>query len=166
MLVLATPELANEVLHAPAGTYLAGAANRRILPLLPENTVLTLDGEAHRARRRQLAPLFRGDSLDAIAPVIRGLASRELESWPIGRPFAVLPRMRSLTLRVAARVILGLAARQSGEVPEKDDRRVLAGKRREPHGAPLRIAEREVGEVIAGRHSHVCAISSSVIPRA
>ena len=52
MLVVATPELAHEVLHAPPGTYLAGAANRRILPVLPENSVLTLDGEPHRQRRR------------------------------------------------------------------------------------------------------------------
>ena len=52
MLVVGAPELAHEVLHAPPGTYLAGAANRRILPVLPENSVLTLDGEPHRQRRR------------------------------------------------------------------------------------------------------------------
>ena len=52
MLVVGAPELAQEVLHAPPGTYLAGAANRRILPVLPENSVLTLDGEPHRQRRR------------------------------------------------------------------------------------------------------------------
>ena len=56
MLVVGTPDLAGEVLHAPPGTYLAGAANRRILPVLPENTVLTLDGDEHRARRRGWRP--------------------------------------------------------------------------------------------------------------
>jgi len=108
MLVVGAPELAHEVLHAPPGTYLAGAANRRILPVLPENSVLTLDGEPHRRRRRELAPMFHGDGLKAIAPVIRELAAREVEGWPLGRPFAVLPRMRSLALRVAVRLILGL----------------------------------------------------------
>src|SRR6516164_5684766 len=108
MLVVGAPELAHEVLHAPPGTYLTGAANRRILPVLPENSVLTLDGEPHRQRRRELAPMFHGDRLKAIAPVIRGLAAREVEGWPLGRPFAVLPRMRSLALSVAVRLILGI----------------------------------------------------------
>jgi cytochrome P450 len=97
------------VLHAPPGAYLAGAANRRILPVLPENSVLTLDGEPHRQRRRELAPMFHGDALETIAPVIRELATREVERWPLGRRFAVLPRMRSLALSVAVRLILGIA---------------------------------------------------------
>jgi cytochrome P450 family 135 len=108
LLVVGTPDLAHEVLHAPAGTYLAGAANRRMLPVLPENTVLTLDGDAHLARRRLLAPLFHGDALEAMAPVIRDVASREIDRWPVGRPFAVLPQMRFLALCIAARLILGL----------------------------------------------------------
>ena len=108
MLVVGAPELAREVLHAPPGTFLTGAANRRILPVLPENSVLTLDGEAHRQRRRELAPLFHGDGLNAIAPVIRGLTQHEVEGWPLGRPFAVLPRMRALTLSIAVRLILGI----------------------------------------------------------
>jgi cytochrome P450 len=108
LLVVGTPDLAHEILHAPPGSYLAGAANRRILPVLPENTVLTLDGDAHRSRRQLLAPLFHGDALDAIAPVIRDVAAREIDNWPVGKPFAVLPRMRFLTLCIAARLILGV----------------------------------------------------------
>jgi cytochrome P450 len=108
MLVVGAPELAHDVLYSPAGTYLTGAANRRILPVLPENCLLTLDGAAHRQRRRELAPLFHGDRLNAIAPVICELAEREVEGWPLDRPFAVLPRMRSLTLSVAVRLILGI----------------------------------------------------------
>ena len=108
MLVVGAPELAHEVMYAPMGTYLAGAANRRILPVLPENSVLTLDGDPHRQRRRELAPMFHGDALKAIAPVIRDLAAREADGWPLGRPFAVLPRMRWLALSVAVRLILGI----------------------------------------------------------
>jgi cytochrome P450 len=108
MLVVGALELAHEVLHAPPGTYLAGAANRRILPVLPGNSVLTLDGEPHRQRRRALAPMFRGERLMAIAPVIRELTAREIERWPLGRPFAVLPRMRSVALSIAVALILGI----------------------------------------------------------
>jgi cytochrome P450 len=108
MWVVATPDLAHEVLHSPDARYRAGTANQRILPVLPEGTVLTLDGAAHRARRRVLAPLFRGDSLAGLAPIIREVAASEITRWPTGRPFAVLPRTRSMTLRIAARLLLGI----------------------------------------------------------
>lgn len=109
MVVLSTPELAHEVLHASPGTYLAGAANRRILPVLPEDTVLTLDGEPHLQRRHRLARFFHGDALEALVPAIREITSREIADWPPGVPFAVLPRMRLLSLSVASRLILGVS---------------------------------------------------------
>jgi len=95
MWVLAAPELAHQVLHGPPALYRAGRANRRILPVLPSDTVLPLDGDDHRARRRVLAPLFRGDSLAAMAPIIRDIAAAEVARWPIGVPFAVLPTRSS-----------------------------------------------------------------------
>jgi cytochrome P450 len=108
MWVVATPDLAHEVLHSPDGRYRAGTANHRILPVLPRGTVLTLDGGAHRARRRVLAPLFHGDSLAELAPIIRDVAASEIARWPTGRPFAVLPRTRFITLCIAARLLLGI----------------------------------------------------------
>lgn len=108
MWVVAAPELAHEVLHAPPGEYLAGRANRRILPVLPSDTVLTLDGDPHQTRRHLLAPLFHGDSLAALAPIIRQIAAEEIARWPIGVSFAALPRTRVMTLRIAARLLLGI----------------------------------------------------------
>lgn len=111
MWVVATPDLAHDVLHAEAGTYRAGRANRRILPVLPNDTVLTLDGDAHRERRSLLTPLFRGESLAAMAPVVRQIASGEIDRWPMGAPFDVLPRTRFMTLGIAARLLLGVEGR-------------------------------------------------------
>ena len=107
--MVSDPGLAREILRAPPGRYLAGAANRRMLPLLPSNTVLTLDGLSHRERRSQLAHLFSGARLSSLAEQISGIVSRELDSWPVGQAFAVLPRLRSLTFNIAARLILGLS---------------------------------------------------------
>jgi len=106
--VVAAPQLAGEVLRAPPGLYRAGSANRRILPVLPEDTVLTLDGDEHRARRRVLAPLFHGDSLAAMTPIIRDIAAGEIARWPVEAPFALLPRTRFMTLCIAARLLLGI----------------------------------------------------------
>jgi cytochrome P450 len=125
MLVVGAPELAHEVLHSPPGVFLTGAANRRILPVLPEGSVLTLDGEAHRRRRRELAPMFHGEALNAIAPVIGELAACEVAGWPLGRPFAVLPRMRSLTLRIAVRLLLGIESSACAKQIERHLREAL-----------------------------------------
>lgn len=106
--VVATPELAQQILHAAPGSYLAGTANQRILPLLPENTLLTLDGAQHHARRKQVAVPLGQRRLAEHAEQISLLVSRELDSWPVGERFAALPRLRALTLRIATTVILGV----------------------------------------------------------
>lgn len=110
--VVAAPQLANEVLRGPPGLYRAGSANRRILPVLPDDTVLTLDGDEHRARRRVLAPLFHGSSLAAMAPIVRDIAAGEIARWPVQAPFAVLPRTRFMTLCIAARLLFGVEGRR------------------------------------------------------
>lgn len=125
MWVVATPDLAGEVLRGPPGRYRAGSANRRILPVLPGGTVLTLDGEQHRARRRVLAPLFHGDALAAIAPAVGDIAAAEIACWPTGAPFATLPRTRFLTLRIAARLLLGVDGRPAVGELERHLRRAL-----------------------------------------
>ncbi len=112
LLVVASPQLADEILRGPPGIYRAGSANQRILPVLPGDTVLTLDGEEHRTRRRLLAPLFHGESLSAIAPAVRDIAAAEIARWPIGEPFAVLPRTRFMTLCIASRLLLGVEDRR------------------------------------------------------
>jgi len=70
--------------------------------------VLTLDGDPHQTRRHLLAPLFHGDSLDSLAPIIRQIAAEEIARWPIGVSFVALPRTRFMTLRIAARLLLGI----------------------------------------------------------
>lgn len=111
MLVIGEPALAHQLLHAPPDRFRVGAANWRILPVLPKGTVLTLDGPAHRARRRQLAPFFAGERFDRLSGQIGALIARELDRWPVGRPVALLPRLRSLTFSVAAALLLDIRDR-------------------------------------------------------
>jgi cytochrome P450 len=69
--------------------------------------------------------MFHADGLKAIAPVIGELAAREVARWPLGQPFAVLPRMRSLALSVAVRLILGIEDAARTQQIEGHLRRVL-----------------------------------------
>jgi hypothetical protein len=47
-----------------------------------------------------------------MSPVIRDIAAGEIARWPLGAPFAVLPRTRFLTLCIAARLLLGVRAQE------------------------------------------------------
>lgn len=125
MVVIGSAEIAHDILHAPAGTWLAGAANRRILPLLPPDTVLTLDGEAHLARRRLLAPMLHGEALAPLAEAIERFTEDEAARWPLGTPVALMGHLRLLALRVAARALFGIESRREAEALHALVRRAL-----------------------------------------
>ena len=68
-------------------------------PIVGERSVLLLDGAEHLRHRRLLLPPFHGQRMQAYADVMRESADLEIDAWPVGEPFALLPSMQSLTLR-------------------------------------------------------------------
>jgi cytochrome P450 len=56
----------------------------------------------------------------AYESVMREAADRAIDSWPVGKPFALLPSMRSLTLEVMARAVFGVeAGPRQGQLKER-----------------------------------------------
>ena len=94
----------NEQLHA-------GEANALLGPILGERSVLLLDGAEHLRHRKLMLPPFHGRRMQAYAESMRDAADREIDSWPVGEPFALMPSMQSLTLNVILRGGLRLRAR-------------------------------------------------------
>jgi cytochrome P450 len=80
----------------------AGAARRTVLPLASPRSMFGADGAEHAAERARWEPRFEAIDEDAIAAI----AERHIASWPRGRPFRLLERMRSLASDVFGRVIL------------------------------------------------------------
>ena len=80
----------------------AGEARRAVLPLASPRSLFGADGAEHRAERAWWEPRFAALSDDAIAEI----AERHIASWPRGRPFRLLERMRSLASDVFGRLIL------------------------------------------------------------
>jgi cytochrome P450 len=101
----------------------AGEANAPLGPVLGERSVLLLDGAEHIRHRRLMLPSFHGERMRAYEEVMREAADREIESWPVGKTFKLLPSMQSLTLAVMMRAVFGLE-----EGPRQEDlkRRVRA----------------------------------------
>jgi cytochrome P450 len=108
MVMISHPEAVREVFTASPELLHAGEANRILLPVVGANSVMLLDGDAHKEQRRLLMPSFRGSHLQSYMNTIRDIAEAEIARWPHGEPVRLHPRMQMLTLEVILRVVFGL----------------------------------------------------------
>jgi cytochrome P450 len=120
--MVAEPRLVERVLTLPAETASTGEENALLAPLLGEHSVLMLDGPEHLRHRRLLLPFFRGERMRRQGEQIAAIATAACATWPRGRPFPLLPRMREVTFEVILRVVFGLE-----ESPLLDDLRRSLG---------------------------------------
>src|SRR4051794_2320044 len=117
------PAIVREVFKAPPDRLRAGEANAVLAPLLGERSVLLLDGSEHLRQRRLLLPPFHGKRLQAHQDVMRDAADAQIDAWPRGEPFALLPSMQALTLEVIMTAIFGV---EQGARREELKRRIRA----------------------------------------
>src|ERR1700710_3146012 len=57
-------------------------------PILGSNSVLTSLGERHMRQRKLLLPPFHGEAIERYTEMITAATERELDRWPLNRPFA------------------------------------------------------------------------------
>jgi cytochrome P450 family 135 len=106
---VASPELVKQVFAGDPAVFHAGAANATVLgDALGENSLLTLDGDRHLSQRKLLLPPFHGEAVRRYAEVMARAAADEVERWPLGRAFALRPRMQAITLEVILRAVFGV----------------------------------------------------------
>ncbi|MFO0756084.1 MAG: cytochrome P450 [Byssovorax sp.] len=72
------------------------------------NTILFMNGERHRTRRRLLTPAFSKAAVEGYAPGMVKVASTMVERWPIGETADVAPLLRDLTASIALECLFGL----------------------------------------------------------
>jgi cytochrome P450 len=101
------PALVKQVFQGPPSRLHAGEANVLLGPILGERSVLLLDGEEHLRHRRLLLPPFHGARLQAWTQTIIDATDDEIDAWPVGREFALMPSMQALTLRVIVQAVFG-----------------------------------------------------------
>jgi cytochrome P450 len=118
----------NEQLHA-------GEANALLGPILGERSVLLLDGAEHLRHRKLMLPPFHGRRMQAYADSMRDAADEEIDSWPVGEPFALMPSMQSLTLGVIMRAVFGFDGR-SHPAPDEEELRARLRDMVEPIAQP------------------------------
>jgi len=87
--------------------YHAGEANSMLKGLLGDSSVLVIDDDLHRDRRRLMLAPFARDAVARQAAVIAQIAADNVAGWPVGTPFPVAPRMSQITLEVILRTVIG-----------------------------------------------------------
>jgi cytochrome P450 len=106
---VANPTLVKEVFTGSPEQFHAGEANATVLePALGPNSVLTLDDAPHMRQRKLLLPPFHGERIQRYGELIREVTLREMESWPLGEPFALRPHTQRITLAVIMRAVFGV----------------------------------------------------------
>ncbi len=107
LVYLADPTDIRTVFGTDPMTARAGEANSVMRGLLGGSSLLLLDGDRHRDRRRLMLPPFHRDAVRRQGALMAEVAAMEVDRWPVGRPFAVAPRMSAITLEVILRTVLG-----------------------------------------------------------
>lgn len=80
-------------------------------PIVGPSSVLTTIGAQHMRQRKLLLPPFHGEAVARYADMISEIVEREIDRWQVSEPFALAPRMQSITLDVIMAAVFGIATR-------------------------------------------------------
>jgi cytochrome P450 family 135 len=106
--VVSDPSLVKQIFTGDAAVFYAGEGNSMLAPVLGERSVLVLDEDEHLRARKRLLPPFHGEAVRSYGDVIERIVAEEVGRWPLGRPFALHPRMRAITLEVILQAVVGV----------------------------------------------------------
>ena len=106
---VADPDLVKALFTGSPQQFHAGEANATVLePALGPNSVLTLDDAPHMQQRKLLLPPFHGERIQGYGELIREMTHQQMETWPVGEPFALRPHTQRITLAVIMRAVFGV----------------------------------------------------------
>ena len=106
---VADPLVIKQVFRGDPDVFHAGEANATPLePLMGRNSVLLLDGPEHMRQRKLMLPSFHGERIQRYGGLMEEIADREIERWPVGRPFGLRPRTQAITLEIIMRTVFGI----------------------------------------------------------
>lgn len=107
MVYLADPAEIKKVFAGDPSVFHAGEANAILGGLLGDTSVLVIDDEVHRERRRLMLPPFHRDAVARQVEEMTQIAGANIDGWPVDQPFAVAPKVSEITLEVILRTVIG-----------------------------------------------------------
>jgi cytochrome P450 len=111
IVITSHPDHVRSLFTAKPGLVPSLTAESPLRPIVGPNSVLTANGPSHLRQRKLLLPPFHGEAIERYAQMIRDVTERELDRWPVGRPFALAGKMQAITLDVIMSGIFGIEGR-------------------------------------------------------
>jgi cytochrome P450 len=102
------PDHVKSLFKAKPGDAPSLTGESPLRPILGPSSVLTSVGERHMRQRKLLLPPFHGEAVERYVEMIVEVAEREIAGWPVGKPFALAPRMQAITLDVIMGGVFGI----------------------------------------------------------
>jgi cytochrome P450 len=110
MVFLTDPDLVKAVWTRDKVNGLPAGRRITLQPVLGPRSVLLQEGAEHLRRRRLMLPPFHGERMRRYGGLMDEITLRDIERWPVGEPFALMPRMQSITRDVILRAVFGTHA--------------------------------------------------------
>jgi cytochrome P450 len=110
VLFVSTVDGARDILTAPATLCRAPLPNP-IEPVVGQNSLILLSGEAHRRTRNLLMPAFRGELMRSYVDLIADATKDEIAALRPGAQLVVRDAAQAITLDVVIRVVFGVTDR-------------------------------------------------------
>jgi cytochrome P450 len=107
LVYLADPADIKTVFAGDPSVFHAGEANSILGGLLGDTSLLVIDEDVHRERRRLMLPPFHRDAVARQAELMAEIAAANIAGWPVGKSFAAAPKMSEITLEVILRTVIG-----------------------------------------------------------
>jgi cytochrome P450 len=108
VVILADPLAVKDVFGLGPDDAHAGKANAVLKPLLGEHSLLLLDGAEHLRQRKMILPAFHGERMHAYGRTMIEMSHQSVDTWPVGRAFAVHKPLQSIALQVILRTVFGI----------------------------------------------------------
>jgi cytochrome P450 len=119
------PDDVKKVFTADPKHLHAGEANRILYPVVGPNSLLLLDEDEHLEHRRLLLPPLHGKRMKEYGDSMVDIAAAEIETWPLGTPYKLRPRMQAVTLEIILRTVFGVREGERLEALRTELRRLL-----------------------------------------
>ena len=108
--LVSSPADVKAVFTADSDVLHAGEINRKLFGHFAGSaSSFVLDGDDHLRHRRLALPAFHGDRMKSYGELIRAATDEVIAEWPVEGPFALMPHIHDLILRVTVRAVFGVA---------------------------------------------------------
>ncbi|BAZ43300.1 cytochrome P450 [Chondrocystis sp. NIES-4102] len=103
------PEAMRQIVTSDRQKYFASSQDNQLLkPLVGENSLLLIEGDSHRQRRKLLLPPFHGERMEYYSQLICDLTHNIIQQLQPNQPFIARRVSQTISLQVILEAVYGL----------------------------------------------------------